>query len=369
MVAIEGPIEVKTSKSRSIQGSVQEPVFVVAKPQNLRKRLQSADDGKGLRRRNFDANQETTSQKPVEKSSTIRPPVKARPTRGSVAPIRQSSTAFKPLPSTTAKPDKSVKITSRFKGTRKPTTEGPLTTAKSRRQFTVRSTSENVLVTTSEAPSSTKASLKRVPFTRGNFRPNPTKGSINNDGNVASEEENYPEHFKLLLKNKEPEPSQENDKAILKKPLKPYRPSSVNKTTKSPIKTFTKNTVAPPSRPNAFVRSSTTTTTEVPSSSTDGVASTTKRAFRRPRPTDRTKTTVASTLQEPPAARSTLVYATRSPVRQQQVPVEDTLHVNTQADAAKQIDPPLREYFPRTSAVRKLKVLQKPENMFIESDL
>lgn len=219
--------------------------------------------------------------------------------------------------------------------------ESPPTTVKSRRQFTARSTSENVLVSTSEAPSSTKASLKRIPFTRGNFRPI-TSEKIG-DGNASSDEENYPEHFKLLLKNKET--SAESNKKLLKKPLKAFRTSSDEKTTKSPIRTASKSNVLYPTRSKSFAR--TTTTTEVPSTST-ARSVTPNRLLRRPRPTERTKVNIGSTLQEPPTAKATASYATRSPVRQF---VEESVNVNTQADPVKQIDPPLREYFPRTSAV------------------
>lgn len=239
--------------------------------------------------------------------------------------------------------EKPEKATRRVKTTRKTLIGSPSSTQKTRRPFTARSTSENVLVTTSELPSPTKASFKRVPFTRGNFRPTPKDKAVN--GN-ASDEENYPEHFKLLLKNKEAA-NEENDKAILKKPLKNYRPSSVNKTTKSPVRNASKSSVQLAPRSRVFPKV-TTTTTEVPSSS-EAASVTTKRSFRRPRPTERTKTNVGSTLQEPPTAKSTSSYATRSPMRHSDV--EDALVVNTQADTVKQIDPPLREYFPRTSAV------------------
>ena len=134
-------------------------------------------------------------------------------------------------------------------------------------------------------------------------------------------------------------------KSVLKKSMKPLRSSSEVKTTKTPVRTTSKSSVAYPARSKAFTR--VTTTTEVPSSST--VRSVTpNRLLRRPRPTERTKVNVGSTLQEPPTAKATASYATRPPVRQF---IEESVHVNTQADPAKQIDPPLREYFARNSAV------------------
>lgn len=316
---------------------------MVPKTSSIRQRnnkLRVNDDGaKGLGRRNFEVKQESVEQKPEERVSTSKSAFKRRTT--TISSMTQE------------KPDKVIR---RVKVTRKTPIETTSTTPKSRRQFTARSTSENVLVTTSELPSSTKASFKRIPFTRGNFRPIPKDKEVVN-GN-ASDEENYPEHFKLLLKNKEA--NEENDKTILKKPLKNYRPSSVNKTTKSPVRNASKSNVQLPPRSRVFPRA-TSTTTDV-SASTEAASVTTKRSFRRPRPTERTKTNVGSTLQEPPTAKSTPGYATRAPVRHSDV--EDAIVVNTQADAAKQIDPPLREYFPRTSAVsfcksRRIKCLMK----------
>lgn len=311
--AADLPLEVKTNKARSIDTSVPESIEV-PKASNSRHRnnkLHSSNPtAKDLRRRNFPASKESAEQKPVDKVSTYRPPIKKRP----------STSTTKAPASIKEKPES---VNKRVFSTQKP-----------RRQFTVRSTSENVLVTTSEPLSSTKASLKRVPFTRGNFRPKTTEKIVN--GN-ASEDENYPEHFKLLLKNKEV--TDENDKAVLKKPLKAYRPSSVNKTTKSSVRTASKGVVVGTPRSRNFSRA--LTSTEV----SEVIPITTRRGFRRPKPTERSKTSVGSTLQEPPTAKSTPSYPTRPSARQRE---EES---GTQADAAKQIDPPLREYFPRTSAV------------------
>lgn len=275
----------------------------------------------------------------AEKTSTQKTSFKRRPSRSTTAASREKVEA----------------VTNRFKVTRKPASEASPTTTKSRRQYTARSTSENVLVTTSEAPSPTKAALKRVPFTRGNFRPKTTEKSVV-DGNAGAEEANYPEHFKLLLKNKEVDG--EPDKTVLKKPLKAFRASSVNKTTKSPAKPAPKSNVLLPTRARTYSRvTSSTTTTDQPSSSTeatrDAPVTMLRSRFRRPKPTERTRTTFGSTIQEPPTARSTSSYATRSPMRHSRA--EDAPVVNTQADTAKQIDPPLREYFPRTSAVSRSK--------------
>jgi hypothetical protein len=327
---VDFPLEVKTNKARSIQASAPEPVFIpkTLSVQNRRKEIRGSGDSKGQRRRNFEENVE---QKPDEKATT---------TKSTYSRRRPTTTAT----STKEKPEIT---TNKFKVTRKPLqrnkVESSSTTAKSRRQFTARSTLDNVLVSTSEAPSSTRASLKRVPFTRGNLRAKTSVKAV--DGNTSSDEENYPEHFKLLLKNKET--SAENDKKLLKKPLKPFRATSAEKTTKEPIRTAVKSNVLYPARSKALTRG-TTTTTEVPSSST-ARSVTPNRLLRRPRPTERTKVNVGSTLQEPPTAKATASYATRSPVRQ--VVEESSLAVNTQTDPIKQIDPPLREYFPRTSAV------------------
>lgn len=330
------PVEVKTNKARSIQSSAPEPVFIPKTP-SLRKRVRVSDEAKGAKRRHFSSTQETLEVMSTENTSTQKTNFKRRPSRST----------------TTASREKVEAVMNRFKVTRKPASETSPTTFKPRRQFTARSTSENVLVTTSEAPSPTKASLKRVPFTRGNFRPKTTDKPV--DGNAGAEEANYPEHFKLLLKNKEAD--NEPDKTVLKKPLKDYRPSSVNKTTKSPVRTAPKSNVLLPTRSKTYSRvTSSTTTTDQPSTTQaarDAPVTMLRSRFRRPKPTERTKTTFGSTIQEPPTARSTSSYATRSPMRHSRA--EDGPVVNTQADTAKQIDPPLREYFPRTSAVSQSK--------------
>lgn len=335
--AVDYPLEAKTNRVRSIEALAPEPV-VVSRASTLRSRnnkLRVNEEPKGPRSRPFAASQETVEQKPEEKPATTRSTYK-----------RRTSTA-----ATTSNQDKPLKIASRVKVTRKLVQGDSSTTSRPRRKFTAQSTSNNVLVTTSEQPTPTKASLKKIPFTRGNFRPNKTSEKVV-DGN-ASGEENYPEHFKLLLKNKETG----EDKA-LKKPVKPFRPSPsskptsrptskpTSKTTKSPAKVASKTNTASPVRPRVFARASTTTTEA--SLSAESAPITTRRSFRRPRPTERTKLNVGSTLQEPPTARSTPGYATRSP---KQVVIEEPVNVNTQADETKQIDPPLREYFPRTSAV------------------
>lgn len=323
------PVEVKTSKARSIQASAPEPVFVpkTSSYRNRNDKLRGTDSSRSLRRR-VDASKDTVEEKSEESVTTARP-------------------AYKRRTSTPASvQEKSEKAANRFKVTRKAPHETSSTTRKSRRQFTARTTSDNVLVTTSDAPSPTKASIKRVPFTRGNFRPKPTEKLVN--GNAAASEENYPEHFKLQLKNKEA--SVENDKTVLKKPLKPIRPSSVIKTTKSPIRAASKTNVLLP-RSRAFPRPTSTTATSAPQS-TESTQPTSRKLFRRPKPTERTKANFGSTLQEPPTAKATASYATRAP---KQIAVEESVNVNTQADEAKQIDPPRHEYFPRTSAVSSLK--------------
>lgn len=330
--AVDYPLKAKTNRVsvRSIEVSALEPV-VLSRASTLRSRnnkLRINEEAKGPKNRSVAtkvASQETVEQKPEEKTEAT--------TRSSFK-RRTSTTA------TTLNQEKPLKIASRVKVTRKLVQGSSPTTSRPRRKFTAQSTSNNVLVSTSEQPTSTRPSLKKIPFTRGNFRPKPSEKEKVVDGN-ASGEENYPEHFKLLLKNKET-----IEDKTLKKPIKPFRTSSNNKTTKAPIQASPKPKALPSARPRVFARAS-STTTEV-SSSAESVAVTTRRSFRRPRPTERTKLNIGSTLQEPPTARSTPGYATRSP---KQVVIEEPVNVNTQADETKQIDPPLREYFPRTSAV------------------
>lgn len=318
IVNTEHPPEVKNYRVRSIPSLADGPS---QRFRNLNKRVRVTGGPKEIRKKDYDT-QENIKPTPEEVVTTEQTSFKRRATT--------------PAPSI---PEKGA---SRIKVTRKPAQDTSPTTYKPRRQFTVRTTSENVLGTASDAPSLTKASIKRVPFTRGNFRPKPTGKPA--DGNASLEDQNYPEQFKLLLKNKEA--NVESDKSVSRKPVKPYRSPSVNKTTKPSNRQASKSNVELPIRPKAFSRATTTTT--VPSTSTSAVL-TTKRSFRRPRPTERTKTNLGTTIQEPPTKRATGSYATRAPLRQ--APVDDALVVNTQADETKQIDPPLREYFPRTSAV------------------
>ncbi len=213
---------------------------------------------------------------------------------------------------------------------RKSAVERITTTVRPRRQFTPRQTSESP-PTVPDTTSTPRAAFKKP--TRGTFRPKTAKKTSESD------DENYPEHFKSLLKNKEVI----TDKNVLKKPSKVFG------ATEKPTKALPKPKV------NAALYSRqrfSKSTTEASQLATEP-SLTTKRAILRtrppPRPTERAKISIGSTLQEPPTAKVTPVYATRASVKQ---PIVEELNTQFIDDTTKQIDPPLNEkYFPRTSAV------------------
>lgn len=323
---IDVPVDVKINKARSIQSSPGDAA------ENSNFNRQRKVGVKVAARRNF----ESTSN--AENPTTLRPAYKRR-----TFPSATST-------STTAKTsDTSVKA----KYTRK-LNENPSTTFKPRRQFTPRAKAENVIATTTPlTPSSTTSRIVFKKPTRGNYRPkSATKNGANDDGILTggggADEENYPEHFKTLLKNKEvAAPTHESEKSVLKKPSKPFRPLP-EKTTKTPA--------AIKAKPNAALyaprqQHRLKITSPVPTEETSSTieSTTSRRATLRTRPSYRpTERTRASTLQEPPTAKST-----RAP-NLNQIVVEESMNVNTQItdDAIKQIDAPSDEpYFPRTSAV------------------
>jgi len=328
--------EIKINKVRSIPSSPPERQFV---PKTINKNRNSnyrGDAVKSQNRRNFEA--AAPQDQNIEKMpdvSTLRPVYKRR---------KYSTSTTISTPPVTTKIE-----SSRFKNYRKNASD--VITPKPRRPFTPRTTSENVLVTASEQPSSTRASpVKKVPPSRGNFRPKATSKEASDN---KEDGDNYPEHFKQLLKSKEVF-TEGNDKNVIKKPIKPFRPTSTS-TSEKPTISVT-STSKPksnlfPTRQNRFLPKAPSTTTEAPSSSSQSVTIAPKRPLRtRTRPTERTRTNIGSTLQEPPTIKkSTPIYATRSPVAQESAAYED--RIITQADGLKQIDPPISEYIPRTNAV------------------
>lgn len=338
---------------RSIQSSPVESQFATrASQQNSKFR---GDSAKTIKRRNFNTaapapiqNPNVQERKPV--GSTFRPsPYKRRTFTTSTTPSSESAVTIKIEGNANRFRKNYRKNVADIVGTTTIRAAATNRSTSTRRPFTPRTTSENVLATTSEMPTSTKESpLKKVPFTRGNFRPKTTDKEKGSD--EKEEGDNYPEHFKQLLKNKEVN-TQQNDKSVLKKPVKPFRPPS---TERSPnLKSAGSSNIVFPTRQNRLL-SKIKTTTE-PSLSTDAASESsqqlttlqTKRPLRtRPRPTERTKLNIGSTLQEPPTAKTTKSYATQAPPSQ-----SSHVEFNTQTDGMKQIDPPIREYFPRTSAV------------------
>lgn len=298
-----------------------------------------------------------------ETSSTIRPAYKRR--------------TFSTTTTTTTSSNLVENSSSRFKITRKPYGENS-STIKPKRQFTPRVASESVLATTTSIPSSTRATFKKP--TRGNYRPKAAvvKSTANDDGNLtaAGDEENYPEHFKALLKNREVI-TQESDKSVLKKPLplKPLRQQQqqlLEKTTKASVKIKPNAALYKP-RPNRLSQQKAeVSTSESPISSTPTIEATTSRRATlrtRPpkafRPTEKSKVKIGNSIQEPPLAKLPRTQVTRTPLINQIV-VEESMNVNTQItdETNKQIDPPQESVFPRTSAVSEnfLKILENAQN-------
>lgn len=319
--------ESKVNRVRSIPSSPPERQFV---PKSQLKNRH--DVVRNVNRRNFESTspQGQNVEKRQDISSTLRPVYKRR------------------TYSTTTAPATTIKIESsagRFKSYRKATSDS--VTAKPRRAFTPRVTSENILVA-SELPSTTKVPpFKKVPASRGNFRP---KSSSKEAASKDEGDENYPEPFKQLLKNKEVN-TQQNDKSVIRKPVKPFRPTS---TSEKPSTSKQKSNVLFPTRQNRFLAkpaATSTTTTESPSSSSQSVTVAPKRPLRtRSRPTERTKVTFGSTLQEPPTVKqSTPIYVAKSAIEREAETYED--RIITKADDLKQIDPPISEYIPRTNSV------------------
>jgi hypothetical protein len=291
-------------------------------------------------RRNFEegSNKQQQPQQAVT-ASTFRPVYKRRT-------FTTSTTAAAPTGA-------SVRVegsANRFKNYRRNGTDSRASpSSTSRRPFTPRTTSEKenaAAAAATESPQTTKPSLiKKAPLPRGNFRPKEKNAEGGAAGGAKEDGENYPEHFKQLLQQKQKEVNtQQNDKNVLKKPqLKQFKPTERTPSTR-PVY---------PTRQNRFTPKITSTSTTEATAPKQLATVTPKRPLRtRPRPTEKTRVSIGSTLQEPPTAKTTATYATRAPPPVKQAAAASGEHEShTPADEFKQVDPPLREYFPRTSAV------------------
>lgn len=229
------------------------------------------------------------------------------------------------------------------------------TSFKPKSQFTSRHSTQNVLTTTPTTITSTTRAIHKKP-TRGNYRPKSAVKNNTNDG-IAGDGENYPEHFKALLKNREVI-TQESDKSVLKKPKpKPFRHQSTEKTTKASIKIKPNAALYKPRQNRLPQKLDATNSTHDYSSTTEFVPikRPTLRMRPSPRPTERKLIKNLSTLQEPPTAMSKPTQASRTSSANQ-IPsyqiVEESMNTQITDDSIKQIDPPIQEtYFPRSSAV------------------
>lgn len=377
--------EPKLNKVRSIQSSPPpEPVFVPKNPRlrNRSKEITRNDDAKAaaLTRKNSEKTSEPKSQSTTTRSAAAFTRRRGAP---SSATVTSSSTA---VPVT----QKQFENVSRFKPTRKSVKDTSPTISKSRRPFATRSTTESASIAprlTTKAPLTTQ----RAPLARVNLRQSekprqkPEK-AVRGDINDSSEEENYPEHFKLLLKNKANSnsalPTQiinESEKKASRKvtTVKYYRQSPVT-TISTPTATETKSlrsttsrvsrsttSASSPSttarsekkfqfaqRPRVLARTRATSTTENPQSVADDdqAKATSNRLFKRPKPTDRARSNQGSTLQEPPTEKPAPIY---HPPRSSRPASSEPTNTQTEFDLSKQIDPPIHEYFPRTSSVSR----------------
>lgn len=397
MVPLDYAGEPKLNKVRSIQSSPPpEPVFVPKNPRlrNRSKEIIRNDDANVTRK-----NSEKTSE-PKTRSTTTRSTVAFTRKRGSPSPttVTSSSTV---VPVT----QKQFESGSRFKPTRKSVKDTSPTISKSRRPFATRSTTESASIAsrlTTKAPlASQKAPVARVNLRQlEKTRQKPEK-AVKDGMNDSSEEENYPEHFKLLLKNKANSNSElptqiinESEKKATRKvtTVKYYRQSPVT-TISTPTATETKSlrsttsrvsrsttSAALPSttartekkfqfaqRPRVLARTRATSTTENPQavSNDEQTKSTSNRLFKRPKPTDRTRNNQGSTLQEPPTEKPAPIYY---PPRLSRPVSSESTNTQTEFDLSKQIDPPIHEYFPRTSSVSRifnLKIIKFIDSIFI----
>lgn len=206
-------------------------------------------------------------------------------------------------------------------------------TSRSRKVFTTRSSTESssspkniprttttISISSSSSPATTR-SPKRIPFTRGNFRP-PSAGG-KKESSDELEEANYPEHFKALLKakykdNKGDKPSGEAGKGYTKV-NKPITLPRLEITTKSTSKPVTKYPTRTRSLPKFTVDQSASSTEEP-------TPSPVRNNLRRPRPTEETRSDHRFSVQPKSFTRPTR-FTTRSTPK-----VEDSLEISTQKE-------------------------------------
>ena len=362
---VEYPLEPKYNKARSIEASQQGAVIVSRRAGfnnrgnnknsrsddkvELSRSIPTADNNIKRKQDVSRDSKRVVNQKTNNSSTPTRVVLKRRER---VIPV--SSTEKASVTSTTIKtPNQrqnrrinSSLTTQSSIGTTSSTTTTTTTSApvKSRRQYTSRIVSEqNYLMTTTDAPSSTKASLKRVPFTRGNFKP-----AIKDKVKMNADDENYPEHYKLLLKTKEKE-------NVVEKPLKPksvankaFRQGqpSKTKTTESSVRHASKTSVYFPTRARSFSKF-TASTTEASTEKTISVSPKINN-LRRPKPTERSKISLGNTIQQPPTAKSTR-FTTRIPAPRSNEEFSDS----TYSEKKNQINPAIKESYVSTSAVSR----------------
>lgn len=347
---VDHPLEPRYNKARSIEGSEQGAAIISrrsgANHRGNNKNARSDDAIEPSRsiptadnniKRNHEVNRDS-KRVAHHKTHNISAPTRTAFKRR-IIPL--SSTEKSSVTATTVKPAnqrQNRRINSSL--TTQSTSSSTSVPVKARRQYTSRVISEqNYLMTTTDAPSSTKASLKRVPFTRGNFKP-----AIKDKVKENSDDENYPEHYKLLLKTKD----KDND---VEKPFKPKsaaikssRQGQTSKTTESSLRHASKTSVHFPTRARSFSKF-TASTTEASTEKTVSVSPKINN-LRRPKPTERSKISLGNTIQQPPTAKSTR-FTTRIPAPRFNEEFSDS----TYQEKKNQINPAIKESFVSTSAV------------------
>lgn len=363
---VEYPLESKYNKARSIEASEQGAVIISRRSgsnnrdknknarsddtMELSRSIPTADNNIKRRQDGNRGSKRVVNQKTHNSSTPTRVVLKRR-----IIPLssteKTSVTTTEKTPVTATVRSTTIKTPNQRQNRRintSLTTQSSISSSttsvpvKSRRPFTSRIISEqNYLMTTTDAPSSTKASLKRVPFTRGNFKP-----AIKDKVKMNADDENYPEHYKLLLKTKENE-------NVVEKPLKPksvavkaFRQgqTSNTKTTESSARHASKTSVHFPTRARSFSKF-TASTTEASTEKTISVSPKINN-LRRPKPTERSKISLGNTIQQPPTAKSTR-FTTRIPAPRFNEEFSDS----TYQEKKNQINPANKESFVSTSAV------------------
>lgn len=316
----ESNVEQKVSKTRAIQRTKAETSVSTKRTKSSEEQPKSNIPDK-VRIRNFDRNEVSRSTEGPRPSST-------RTFRKKSATTATPSTTLR----TISEPPK-VNRKQNFPSRNAITTPKPLisTTSRLRKGFPSQSptpTSSTVASLTSFTATTTRAP-KKFTFSRGAAKLQTTRSSKSLSLEEL-EDENYPEHFKAILKAKYKDNKIEPAKGYSKAP-------KLDITTKAPQKDPKANVLFS-TRSRSLPRFKSSSTTELPPI----VSSTIKSNLKRPRPTEASKVQLKN--QSPP------LRPTRTTTK---LPLANNSGNN------KVLSPPIKEYFPPTSAVSTSTMLQQ----------